>query len=440
MINKTVLIAASLLVAAAFAAPAANAQSVSGVSAVEMFDLADQARAANRLADAEGIYVSLARDPELEIRTEARFRLGQMLEEQGRFNEAAVMYRALLDEQPNAPRVRIELARLLARLGEVNAAGRQLRQAQAAGLPPDISQVIDRFATALRSLKPYGLSFELAMAPDSNINRATDAETLDTIIAPIDLSDDARAQSGIGVKLGGQAFARLPVGQKIALLPRLSASGDLYGDSQFNDLSARIQIGIERIETLSGRATLSFGQSWRWFGGDPYLRTTDVTLDWLRPSGKRAQIGLGGIFGVSHFPVNPLQDGMQFGLNAGYERALTPVSGGGAKIDILRQTARDRGYANVSAGVTGLYFHDIGRISVFSSTTLRRLVSDKPFFLFPDKRREWLVRASIGASFRRATVKGFAPLLRLTYERNYSTVAIYDYQRRALEVGVSRAF
>ena len=440
MINKALLVATRCLMTAAFVAPVANAQSVSGVSAVELFNLADKARVANRVADAETIYVSLTNDPELEVRTEARFRLGQMLEEQGRLNEAAVIYRALLDEQPNAPRVRIELARLLARLGEVNAAGRQLRQAQAAGLPPDISQVVDRFATALRSFKPYGLAFEIALAPDSNINRATDAETLDTIIAPIDLSDDARAQSGVGVKLGGQAFARLPVDEKTALLPRVSASGDLYGDSQFNDLSARIQIGIERIETLSGRATLSLGQSWRWFGGDPYLRSKDVTLDWLRPSGKRAQIGLGGIFGVSRFPVNPLQNGLQFGLNAGYERAFTPVSGGGAKIDIIRQIARDRSYANVSMGITGLYFHDVGRVSIFGSTSLRRLVSDKPFFLFPDNRREWLLRASLGATFRKATVKGFAPLIRLTYERNYSTVAIYDYQRRALEVGVSRAF
>lgn len=418
----------------------ADAQPVSGISSVKMFELADEMRAAGRLGDAEAIYQALARNPDLEIRTEARFRFGSMLAAEARPRDAAVVFRALLDEQPNAPRVRIELARILAELGDMTAAARELRQAQSAGLPPDVARVVDQFATALRSFKPFGATFEVAIAPDSNINRATEARTLETVIAPIDLNRDARARSGLGLKVAGQAFARLPLGQRASLLPRISGSGDLYGASRFNDISGRIQVGIERSEIAAGRATLSIGQSWRWFGGDPYLRMTDATLDWLRPSGKRAQFTVSASLGTAKYPINRQQDGQQFGYSMGYERALSPQSGGSVKIDMSRQTARDPGYSNVATGISGLYFRDVGRVTMFGSVAIRRLWGDKPFFLFQENRREWLVRTSLGATFRQATIRGFAPLVRLTYERNLSTVPIYDYRRRAVEMGISRAF
>lgn len=125
-----------------------------------------------------------------------------------RWQDAAIAFRALLDEQPNAPRVRLELARALAAIGDDGGARRQIRQAQAAGLPPEVAVTVGRFDRALRSRKPWGGTFELALAPDSNINRATQARVLDTIIAPLTLSEDARAQSGHGVRLAGQATYR----------------------------------------------------------------------------------------------------------------------------------------------------------------------------------------------------------------------------------------
>lgn len=419
---------------------AARAQDISGVSAVKMFDLADKLRVAGQIDDSEAVYQALTRDPDLEIRTEARFRLGLMLAELNRPREAAVVFRALLDEKPDAPRVRVELAQILAKLGDTSAAARQLRQAQAAGLPPDVARAVDQFATALRSFKRYGASVELAVAPDTNINRATDARTIDTVIAPIDLSEDARARSGLGLKVSGQAFARFALGPRTAILPRISASGDIYGASQFNDISARGQIGVERTGVASGRATLSVGQSLRWFGGNPFLRMTDATLDWLKPVGKRNQLTLGASIGHAVYPINRLQDGLLITANIGYERAFTSRSGGSVRIDASRQTAIDRGFSNVAAGLTGVYFRDIGRTTTFTSVTARRLIGDEPFFLFPDNRREWLVRSTLGATFRQATIRGFAPIVRVSYERNFSTVPLFDYDRKTIELGINRAF
>src|SRR5262249_27138482 len=147
-------------------------------------------RDASRFADAERIYRALARDPDPDLRAEARFRLGMMLATQHRYRAAAIAFRTLLDEKPGANRVRLELARVLALMGDDDAARRQLRQAQSMGLPPDVAVTVGRFANALRTSRPVGGSIELSLVPDSNINRATKAATVDTVIAPLTLDRD----------------------------------------------------------------------------------------------------------------------------------------------------------------------------------------------------------------------------------------------------------
>src|SRR5581483_8677364 len=212
---RTALLAAVAVVAIAPVAARAQQQTITGLSAVQLFDAAERAKQAGRTADALALYEALTRDPDPEIRAEARFRRGMLLADLHRYREAAESFRALLDEKPNAARVRLELARVLALMGDVSGARRSIRQAQAAGLPPDVALVVNQYANALRSPKLLGGSFGLALAPDTNINRATASRTLDTIIAPLTLSSDARAHSGIGLELGGQAYARIPLNRHL---------------------------------------------------------------------------------------------------------------------------------------------------------------------------------------------------------------------------------
>jgi len=211
--------------------------------------LLDLARASVRVLEpALAVEAEREERDEPEVRAEARFRLGMMLADQKRYTDAAVTFRALLDEKPNAARVRLELARVLALMGDESGARKQLRQAQAAGLPPQVAVVVDQFANALRSRKTLGGWVEVALAPDTNINRATDAKVLDTVIAPLTPSKDARAQSGLGFKLSGQGYARVRLGSSLSLLPRLSGSGVVYRQSQFNDISTSAQFGLEWLK------------------------------------------------------------------------------------------------------------------------------------------------------------------------------------------------
>lgn len=433
---KALAVAAALL---AFALSAQAEQIERNLSAVDLFRIAGQAQAAGRAPDAEALYAALEHDPNAEIRAEARFRHGMMLAALKRYREAAVLFRALLDEKPGATRVRLELARVLAAMGDEAAARRELRQAEAAGLPPDVAIVVNQFANALRSSRRFGGSLGLALAPDSNINRATSAKTLDTVIAPLTLSQDARQRSGLGIQGSAQAYLRLPLGDRLSLVPRLSGQGDLYRASQFDDISGSALLGLEQ-RLGQDRFSPSVGYTWRWYGGSLYARTQTATADWIHPAGPKAQLDVQASASRARYVRNALQDGEIYAAGVSYQRALTPTLGLGVTLDAARQTARDPGYATWSGGASVLAWRDLGRTSLFGSAGLHRLEGDARLFLFPERRREWLYQASLGATFRALQWRGFAPVVRLSWEKNLSTVGLYDYSRLATTVGITRAF
>lgn len=427
------------LAAALAVAPAPGQQAITGLSAVDLFNAADQARKAGRDPDALALYEALARDPDAEVRAEARFRAGMLLADLKRYTEAAVMFRALLDEKPQAARVRLELARILTAMGDEGAARRSLRQAQASGLPPDVAVVVDQFANVLRSRKRLGGSIEVAVAPDSNVNRATAARTLDTVIAPLTLSDDARARSGIGASLAGQAYARVPLSAHLSLVPRISGSGSFYKEAAFNDSSGSALTGLEWA-TAHNRISPSLGLTWRWYGNNLYARTQTANIDWIHAIGRTTQLTVNASASRARYVVNALQDGGIFDVRVGLEHAFSARSGVGGTLSTTRQTAKDPGYATVSGGLSVSAWREAGKATLFGSATARRTLGDERLFLFADRRREWFYQLSAGVTMRQITVHGFAPVIRMTWERNRSTVGLYDYRRLVSSFGVTRAF
>lgn len=409
------------------------------ISAADMFALADEARAAGLIDDAAAIYDALTRDAIEDVRIEAMFRKGMMLADARQYADAAVAFRAVLDEKPDAVLARLELARMFAAMGDEGSARRAIRQAQASGLPDDVAATVEQFALALRSSRRVGGSVEVGFTPDSNINRATQSRTLDTVIAPLTLSDDARERSGLGLKLAGQGFIRIDLSDRLALLPRIAGEGTFYREQTFNDMSGSALLGLE-WRNGKDRLSSSLGQTWRRYGGMPYARTGTISLDWIRSLDPRTQLLVHSGASRASYLRNDLQDGSLYDLAISVERALNKRTGLGATISGYRQTARDPGYSTVSGGVSLLAWQDIGETTLIASTAVSRLVGDERLFLFADRRQEWLLKASIGATFRQITIAGFAPKTRLVMERNYSTVELYDYRRVSVEFGVTRAF
>ncbi|HEX7710485.1 MAG TPA: porin family protein [Sphingomonadaceae bacterium] len=410
------------------------------MSAAQLFAYADAARDRADYATAEAAYRALTNDPDLELRTEARFRLAEMYTNRlGKHRDAAVLLRRILDDKPDATAVRLELARVDALIGNFQDARRELRAAEASGLPPEVRQQVRFFSNALTALKRVGGGLEVSLAPSTNINRATSSDTLGTIIGDFTLSDDARAKSGVGLSTQGQAYARVPLGKKTDLLLRASGSADLYRASEFDDVIASFQAGPQ---WLSGkdRLALSGAVTWRWYGLDPYTLDYGVTGDWQHPLGGRTQIKLDASALEEDNRRDDLEDGERYTLAAGLDHAFSARFGGGLQLSGTRQTARDPGYATASAAANVYLYRELGRTTAVLNLGYRHLEADARLFLYPERRKDDDVNAQLSATFRALTVGTFAPIVRVGYERDWSTVEIYDFDRVSAEVGITAAF
>lgn len=427
------------LLAALVCPVVAEADTIS-LSAPQLFELADQARDRGDYTMAETAYRALAGNPDIDVRNEARFRLALMLaDREHKLKDAALMLRRILDERPKAQRVRLELARVQAMMGDLGAARREMRAAQAGGLPPDVERMVRFYAAALKARKPFGGSLDVALAPDSNINRATRSNTLGTVIGDFTLDQDAKAKSGLGLALRGQTYFRAPLENDVNLLVRANGSADLYRNSRFDDILVGIQAGPEYV-LGADRLTLAAGPTWRWYGLDPYSTSLGVSADFLHPMGKTMQ-GRAGL-GVTHTANrrNALQTGDVFSLSAGLDRALSARLGGGIQAFVNRTKANDPGWSDVTGGGALYAFREIGRTTVVISASYSHLEADARLFLYPRRRVDDRFSIVGNATWRALQWQGLAPITRLRWERNRSTVGIYDYRRVAAEVGVTAAF
>lgn len=439
---------ALLLVAAVQAAPDAPGIRVTQkksedrsirLSPADMFIVAANAERAGQHDSAETIYRALATNPVLQIRNEARFRLARMLEGERRFAETASLLRDILEEQPDAQPARLELAKVLAAMGDDSAARRELSAARAGQLPPDVARQVDRFSEALRARKPMGGSIEVALASDSNVNRATRSDTLGTVIGDFTLDKDARAQSSEGLAIQGQSYARIALGRYSNLLGTVSGSADLYRKSRFDDVSLGAALGPE-LKFGTYQVHASAVASRRWFGQRPFTDAATLQLDVGDTISTTAQVR--GAASASRIwnHLNALESGYSYSTQLAVEKALSTTTGGGVTLTGIRQALRDPGYSTTSGQLSVFGWHQAGQVTYTGSLTYGRLIADERLLLYLDRRNEASYRFSVGATARQIQFEGLVPALSLTWERNRSQIEIYDYVRTVFEIGVIRAF
>ena len=427
---------ASPPLAAAIDAPASVTRSL---SAGQMLALAEQASTRGDTDMAEAIYRTMFVDPSIDVRAEARFRLAMLENSRGRLQEAALLLRRVLDDRPNAQRARFELAGILAKLGDEQSALRELRSLSSANLPPNVRRFVDRMAASLQTSKPFGFQLELALAPDTNINRATRSDTLGTVFGDFTLDQDAKAKSGLGVNLRTFANGRLRLSDELTIVGRVTGDASLYRHTDFNDIGVDLSVGPE---WQLGRFQLNAeaGISQRWYGMKAFQRGERLGASVLVPVGSVSQLRVDASARHVDNRFNELQDGRGLSGQLLFERALSPRLLVSASLSGDRFNARDAAYSTRSWRVGLAAYREVGSMTLSTTFDIGRLKADERLLLLPEARSDRYSRLSFGAVFRRLSVHGFAPLTRLVIERNQSSVEFYDYKRTRTEVGISRAF
>lgn len=236
-----------------------------------------------------------------EYRIEAAFQLAGIFMLEGSFRKASLLFLDILRQNPNLPRVRLELARAYFLNKDYDDAQLQFELVKGSSLPSEVQEKVDEFLTQIRRKKDWTIDFDLAIVPDSNLNQSSGGEEECIAVGDMLLCRPLeKKQSGIGLEVGGTFNHYLRFSRDFGLRSTISLNALEYERSDFDDYQFFLASG-PRYTFERGEVSLQPMFRKRWYAGQQYNEEYGIRLDgqwmWNR-------FLLGGAFAWTHIRYN----------------------------------------------------------------------------------------------------------------------------------------
>ena len=376
-----------------------------------------------------------------------QFLAGYIAIETGDVKAAIRKFRSILDENPGQTRVRLELARAYLLSGKEASADYHFRLAQNdENLPDEIARTIRNTRSVLRDQRIWRFSFDFGFAPDTNINGATDAETIDINFGPIKLplrlDDNARERSGIGQTAGFSGGIRVKTSDRLALLFDADSKIINYKGKSADDFVVQLAAGPElRIARYSSVSLQAVGLQ-RWYGGRLATREYGGRLGYQQALSEGQRVGIELDARRTESQFSNAYSGWQLGANATYEHLVGKSLIASASIFARRDLLNADGFSSFNYGVNlGLGGELPLGLNAGVSASISRSEFDAPLLLYStENRHDWrgFARAYIGS--RQVKVLGFSPSIDYNYSRVDSNYDLYEMSRHRVNFKFARYF
>jgi hypothetical protein len=386
-------------------------------------------------ARAESVDATVA-DPEIE----RDFIDGMTSYEAGNYPRAEAIFRRILDRDPRLLRVRLELGRTLFMEKKDEQADYHFRMAAGEHPPRQVTRNIVRFREAIRARRAWRFNFEVGLAPDTNINSATDKQTVDIYGLPFQLDPSGRARSGTGRFVSGDASVRLNRDGRFPVYVGAYGRWVHYHDHQFDDFYAGAETGPE-FQFFGGQLRMVATGLKRWYGDRPLVTSFGGRLEYEKLVGGKWTFGGSLLLRHNDYARRRDVDGWNVAAQASVNRPLGPSTLGFAWAGIERDLANDPGQAFWREQLGLGILREIGwGLRPQLSLDFARQLNDGALAPFAKRRRDWLLESSLSIYKRDWNLGGFAPSLSLTVTRNLSTLTLYDEKRVRGEIRLTKAF
>ena len=356
------------------------------------------------------------------------------------YRRAETMFRRILDRDPKLLRVRLELARTLYMQRKDDQADYHFRLVAGEHPSEGVLRNITHFREEIRARRAWRFNFDFGFAPDSNINSATDKQTVDIYGLPFRLDPGGRARSGTGKFFGGDASLRLNRFGNIPIYLGAYGRSTRYSDHRFDDAYVGAEAGPE-FQVAGGTLRMTAAGLKRWYGKRPLVTSIGTHLDYERVVGDKWTLGAALLIRHNNYAYRRDVDGWDAEARVSAERPLGPTVLGFAYVSAERSWANDPGQAywreRLGVGIR----KEIGwGLRPQLNVEVARQVNDGPLAPFGEQRRDWLLQGSFSIYKRDWNLGGFAPSVHLTLMRNLSTLTLYDEKRLRSEVRLTKAF
>lgn len=355
--------------------------------------------------------------------------------------QAALPYlERLVTELPGEARLRLELAYALFLLKEDDRARYHFEQAVGGDLSARERATAEAILSRIDRRKTWESRLHFAVVPQTNPSRQTNTETIAIGGYEFRLRPEARAQPGIGFQAGGSLVWTPKLSRDARARLSFVGFSETYEESSFNDVVLRFEAGLLKLQDGGGVGG-GFLLEHRRLADTTFYRGPGVYLTYDKRLAPKTRFGLRAEFKSLRYPSLSHRDGSSASIHLRLSQALNSrlaLEGAAfgrrieAKYDFNSLTEGRVSLSSHYAFESGL----LASLEVFLSQSSRR--GELP--LFGKERADKLWGASIRLRSRNLTIGGFAPTLGLTYERQQSTIDLYDYKAIGASFSLSREF
>ena len=376
------------------------------------------------------------------------YALGIAALDSGRFGEAIIALQRVLAVQPNNAQARAELARAYALAGDIDTARAQFATVvDDPSLPDPVRQrftgFVRQFDTAIAGGGSDVSGFlDARGGHDSNVNSATDLATvtipLFAFLGPGTLGAGAREQDDEFYELAGGVSGVTAVGRQDRLFASVLGNWRDNIDSGAFDTASLTGTACYS-HTFANRDVVSLSAQAQqfWLGNDAYRSSLGAVAQYTRLLPRGRALTVAAQYNRLNFDNQPLLDSDRYALAVGYvTRVLSAnVSGGHEE---TRQAAGDA-YSNTFATASvGAELPVTERVAVVAGAAVDVRRYDATDALFLVERND--ERLDLQAGLKVALIDNLFFVPRASWTRNWSNIALYDYDRWTVSAGVRFEF
>ena len=409
----------------------------------------------NRFAEALEILRSLA--PDHPDQTDVGFLLGlaasrgsqaRGLEDEQRealLDEAIAAFRSILIRRPGLVRVRLELA-LAFYFKQEDSLAREHFERALVGKPPEaLVENVTQLLKVIRARRRWDAWFGFSIAPDTNINAASDAEFIYINNLPFRRGATGRASTGIGIVGWGGGEYQYPLAERWRLRSGLNVNHREYKGSRWDQTFLAGYVGPRWLITRDTDVSLLATASQRWWGGSSLNYDYGARLEVLHRVFAGFRLNARAQWSDRKFQQQKFLEGplMVFSLGARY--VLFPTVQVNALVGYQQQDTvfhpwSSAGYwTRVGTNVVLPWGFTVGLSAEFRWTDFNP--GWHPFIPDNSTPREDRTRILQATLLNRAiTVFGFSPQIAFSNQVRESNAQLYDFQRNLVEMRWVRQF
>ena len=365
------------------------------------------------------------------------------------YDKATQAFRAILVNHPDLVRVRLELARVFFLKGQDGLARRHFEAVLAGGVPVPVAANIQRFLAIMQSRKRLTGYFGLAVAPDSNLNAASESEIIyiDTVFGrlPFTREGDFGAESGFGLSVWGGGEYQQPVSERL----RLRVGSDLavreYPGGDFDQQFLAAHVGPRWLAGPRTELSLLATAQRQWLGSNPYTDEYGVRLELDRRLGPTVWGRGTAAYRERDHLSRDFLDGPVAEFTATFAWTPAPVLRVHTTFGYARDHAALEHWRNLSRWVrvgTSLAL-PLG-FTLGTSIQAQRVYYDgagQPHLTLDGRPRRDRIRSfSVSVLNRAFTVYGFSPQLALIHDVRITNAQAQEYDRNRAELRFVRQF